>query len=290
MGIPMNATCYLCQVAKHVEKTRALGGEEQATAFIRDLMTLFLQGPADMNSARFAVDVDRLYRVHYGLKGDRYVQEKKDSNRFALERLAEICRRVEAAEDPVYAGLQFAILGNYLDFAALHGQVSYEVLSGMLDKAQDIQVDQNTYRKLTEDLKISKKLLYLTDNAGEIVFDRIFAEEISKAFPELQITFCVRGGPVHNDATREDAQAVGISFPVIDNGNNVGGTELALLSPEAKQAMEQADVIIAKGMGNTETLLGCGYNIYYAFLVKCDRFVEHFSKPKMTPMLVREKP
>ena len=118
--------------------------------------------------------------------------------------------------------------------------------------------------------------------------DRIFAEAIHEAYPQLEITFCVRGGNTINDATREDAKIVGIPFPVIDNGNLVSGTELSMLSAEAKNAMDSADVIISKGMANTETLYRSGYPIYYAFLVKCVRFVEEFGKPLMTPMLVKE--
>ena len=105
----------------------------------------------------------------------------------------------------------------------------------------------------------------------------------------MNITFCVRGGPAQNDATREDAAAVGIPFPVIDNGNNIPGTELSALSPEAKAALDSADLIIAKGQGNAETLLGCGYNIFYAFLIKCPRFIDRFHKPKLTPMLISER-
>jgi uncharacterized protein with ATP-grasp and redox domains len=142
---------------------------------------------------------------------------------------------------------------------------------------------------LCEDLSKGKRLLYLTDNAGEIGFDRVCAEQIQKAYPHLQITFCVRGGPAQNDATRADAAAVGIPFPVIDNGNTVPGTDIPLLSREAKQAMDEADVILSKGQGNAETLLGCGYNIYYAFLVKCPRFMDRYQKPKLTPMLVKER-
>ena len=137
-------------------------------------------------------------------------------------------------------------------------------------------------------METGKKHLYLTDNAGEIGFDRIFAEEIAKKYPQLEILFCVRGDVILNDATRADAAAVGIPFPVIDNGNRVPGTQLDLLSREAKEAMDTADVILAKGMANCETLHGCGYNVYYAFLVKCQRFVDRFKKPMLTHMLVKE--
>ena len=158
----------------------------------------------------------------------------------------------------------------------------------MLKEALDMQLDEAVYASLQQDLAKGKKLLYLTDNAGEIGMDRIFAEEIHKAYPHLEITFCVRGGITVNDATREDAEIVGIPFPVIDNGNLVSGTELSMLSREAKEAMDSADVIISKGMANVETLYGSGYPIYYAFLIKCIRFVEEFGKPMFTPMLVKE--
>ena len=158
----------------------------------------------------------------------------------------------------------------------------------MLDTAFELELDQKTYADFCKELENGKKLLYLTDNAGEIGFDRIFAEEIAKKYPHLEITFCVRGDVILNDATRADAAEVGIPFPVIDNGNRVPGTQIDLLGQEALDALNAADVILAKGMANCETMFGCGYNVYYAFLVKCQRFVERFQKPMLTPMLVKE--
>jgi uncharacterized protein with ATP-grasp and redox domains len=233
--------------------------------------------------------VSDLFQKYYGLGEDRYIQEKLDSNRFVMERFDAIQSRVQAQKDPVYAGLQFSILGNYLDFSALQGKVSFEKLDEILDMGLAMELDRDCYARLCAQLENAKELLYLTDNAGEIAFDRIFAEEIQKKYPQLRITFCVRGGPALNDALREDAEAVGISFPVIDNGTRIGGTELSQISREARDAFMGADVIIAKGMGNNETLYGCGYNVYYAFLVKCQMFVERFGKPLMTPMLVAER-
>jgi uncharacterized protein with ATP-grasp and redox domains len=206
-----------------------------------------------------------------------------------MERFEQIRKKVEAATDPVFAGLQFSILGNYLDFGALQGQVSFERLEQMLDEALDMELDRDNYESLCRDLEKGRNLLYLTDNAGEIGFDRIFAEEIARKYPHLSITFCVRGGIAQNDATREDAAAVGIPFPIIDNGNRIAGTQMDQLSEEAETAIAAADVIIAKGMANTETMFGCGYNVYYAFLIKCQRFVTIFGHPMFTPMLVKEK-
>lgn len=289
MSIGMDAQCYLCHFRRNLETARSLGDEATATAFAKELMQLYLSMPADAASPTAAPGTNALFQKYYGLEPDRYRQEKEDSNAFVMQRLDAIRQKVTGAGDPVYAGLQMAILGNYIDFSALQGEVSFGKLDALLETAADMELDTQTYEQLRRRLEQGKKLLYLTDNAGEIGFDRIFAEAIHGAFPHLQITFCVRGGPALNDATREDAAAVGIPFPVIDNGNTVPGTELSLISEEAKQAMDTADVIIAKGQANVETLLGCGYPIFYAFLVKCPRFMDRFQKPKLTPMLVAEQ-
>ena len=288
MSVSVDTQCLLCYLERNIHTARSLGTEEQATAFARELMQVLLSAPEGVSSPWFAPQTAELFHRYYGLDIDRFRQEKLDSNAFVLARMDQIRQKVASAPDPVLAGLQFAILGNYIDFSALRGEVSFETLDTMLEGSLDMELDPAVYAALRADLAGGRKLLYLTDNAGEIGFDRIFAEEIARAYPHLEITFCVRGGPANNDATREDAAAVGIPFPVIDNGNCIPGTQLDRLFPEAKAAFEEADVILSKGQGNAETLLGCGYNVYYAFLVKCIRFMERFGKEKLTPLLVKE--
>ena len=288
MSLSIDSQCLLCHMERNIQLVRPLGTEEQTMAFARDLMRMYLEAPADVSSPWFNPQVAELLHRHYGLPLDRFRQEKAESNRFVLERMEDIRSRIARADDPVLAGLQFAILGNYLDFSALRGQVSFDKLSDMLDQALNMELDQEVYRTFRRQLEEGKKLLYLTDNAGEIGFDRLFAEEIAKAHPQLEITFCVRGDIAINDATRLDAEAVGIPFRVIDNGNNIPGTQLDRLGEEARQALAESDVILAKGMANVETMASCGYNVYYAFLVKCQRFVSRYHKPLLTPMLVRE--
>ena len=289
MSIPINSLCVECHFRKRLALARELGTEEQAMTFARKVMQVLQDAPPEMDSTWLGSISDRLMQEMYGIDPDRLKAEKEFSNRFVLERLDAICRRIQAAPDPVYAALQFAVLGNYLDFSALQGEVSFDALETMLDSAQEIALDSDSYSDFCRDLAQKKKLLYITDNAGEIVFDRVLAEQLKQVYPHLDITFCVRGKPVSNDATREDAEAAGITFPVIDNGTAIGGTVLRFAGDALKQALEQADVIIAKGMGNTESLFGCGYNVYYAFLVKCERFIEFFGKPKLTPMFIKDK-
>ena len=289
MSIPVDTQCLQCYLKRNLDLVRPLGTEEKAMAFAKQLMQHYIDAPAGVSSPWFSPKVADLLHEMYDLPIDRFRQEKLESNRFVMERFEQIRKKVESAPDPVFAGLQFSILGNYLDFGALQGQVSFERLEQMLDEALDMELDRDNYEALCRDLEKGRKLLYLTDNAGEIGFDRIFAEEIAKKYPHLSVTFCVRGGIAQNDATREDAAAVGIPFPIIDNGNRIAGTQMDQLSEEAETAITAADVIIAKGMANTETMFGCGYNVYYAFLVKCQRFVDRFQKPMLTPMLVKER-
>lgn len=285
----MNARCLMCHLRRNLEVAEPLGTEQQAMEFAKDMMRMYLEAPEDVASPWFNPQTAELLHKHYGLPLDRYREEREISNRFVLERMDTIREKVHSAPDPVYAGLQFAVLGNYLDFSALQGQVSFEKLETMLEQARTLELSREVYDRFCRELAAGKKLLYLTDNAGEIGFDRIFAEELARAYPHLEITFCVRGQITLNDATREDAAAVGLPFRVIDNGNRVPGTQLDLLGAEAKEELERADVILAKGMANCETMHGCGYNVYYAFLVKCQRFVELFHQPMLTPMLVRER-
>lgn len=289
MGVPMNSICFECQLKKKLALARSLGTDEAATIFARRMLQELEKAPEDMDSTRFGALAEDLLREYFNVGPDRLKEEKDFSNRFAMERVDAVRTVVEAAEDPLYAALQYCTMANYIDFSALQGEVNYEDLDNLLSKATELDLDKAAYARFCKELEAGKKLLYLTDNAGEIAFDQVMAEQLQKRFPHLEITFCVRGKPAFNDALREDAEFVGITFPVIDNGTNVGGTPIEEVSQTCKEALDSADVILSKGMGNVESMHGCGYNIYYAFLIKCDRLIQVFQKPKLTPMFLPER-
>ena len=289
MGITMNSLCVDCLLKKHIANARTLGDEEQAFAFTKAVMQLFIDAAPEDNSAIMGMRINELYMEHYGMPQDRFQEEKKISNQFVLERLDTVRKRIEASDDPILTALQYSILGNYIDFSALGKTVSFEVLEQMLEQPEKFAFDTGNYGDFCRDLEQAKTMLILTDNAGEIGFDMVLAETLTARYPDLEITFCVRGMPAHNDATREDAAFFQMPFRLIDSGSGIGGTELRFVNEQTKTAVENADIIIAKGMGNTETLYGSGYNIYYAFLVKCPRFQQVFDKPHMTPMFVKER-
>ena len=286
MPIPMNSICAQCLMKRHVDAARPLGDDETATKFAKGLMEAFLSLPEGADSSQIGPAVTKLYTDLYGLEGDRYREEKVASNAFAMERLPKIYAQIEKAKDPIYAALKLSILGNYLDLAALAGKVRFEDLERMLEQAENYDLSGPHYDRFLQELKTAKSFVLITDNAGEVVFDRVLAETIHRFYPEVNITFLVRGGPANNDALREDADIVGIPFPVEDSGLCVGGTPLRQISEKARILLQNADMILAKGMGNTESLYNCGLPVYYAFLVKCARFEQVFKRPHLTPMFV----
>ena len=221
-------------------------------------------------------------------KQDVYEAEKHAYNQAVLAMADDIAQHIEAADDKLYRALQYAMTGNYIDFGAL-ASVSEEKLHEMIDEAVDIDLG-STYDAFKEDLARAKTLVFLHDNCGEIVFDKMCIAEIKALYPELDITSIVRGMPTLNDVTVTDAEEVGLTdlVRVIGNGSAIPGTALDRISAEARAYIDAADIIISKGMGNYETLEGCGYNIYYLLLCKCDRFMRQFDQPRYSSVFTKK--
>ena len=162
----------------------------------------------------------------------------------------------------------------------------------LIDRAPDITVDEDTLEQLRDRAATARTLVLITDNCGEIVMDKILLRQILRMNPEVLITVIVRGGPVANDATLEDAEQVGLTKlgRCIGNGTATDGTVLRILSREARETIAHADVVIAKGQANYETLYGCGYNIFFIFMCKCMLFMDRFKVPQFTGILAYEDP
>lgn len=283
-------TCTVCLIKRQADFARRHGDNAQVLAFIKDVMQALIDAPAGVAAPYFSPVFDRLAEKHFGVTGDRYRQVKEESNRFMLARLGALREAVFSAPDPLRMALQFARTGNYIDFGALHDSMRYDELDALLARAKDDIIEETEYRKFRDELSHAKKMLYLCDNAGEIVIDRVVAEVLRAEFPKLSPVFCVRGGPALNDALRDDAYAAGLDrfAEVIDSGSNMSGTELAYVGADLLKALAEAEVVLAKGMGNFETMWGCGKNVYYLFLCKCPRFQQMFGVPRLTGMFVNE--
>lgn len=285
----MNSECFVCQMKRYTKNARELGDEATATAFAKDMMRIYLDAPEGVDSPYYGPLFGELLEKYYGVSQDSFRAEMEEANAFVRPRLDEIRSRIRNAADPLLAAIRFAILGNYLDYNSLRGEVSLERLEEMLAEAEKMELSSAVLERLRADLNKGGKLLLITDNAGEIGFDLCLAERIAEEYPQIAITFLVRGGPAANDACRADAEYMGVPFPVLDTGSKIAGAHLGLMSPEAQRAVDEADIILSKGQANVECLWGCGKNIYYALLIKCVRFIKLFGKPKLTPMLLAER-
>ena len=231
---------------------------------------------------------NQVYERFFG-KRPSYAAVKKQYNDLLLCREEEIRQRIEASPDPLLTSFLYARIGNYIDFGALD-RVEEEAFFALFDKAGLTEEEQPVYAGFLERCRRGKRFLLIADNCGEIVLDKLFLEQLKKAFPQLELTVLVRGGEALNDVTVQDAVYVGIdrAARVVESGEAISGTVPELLSEEAAHALCTADVIFAKGQGNYESLSGRGWTVYYSFLCKCDLFTANFQVPKLTGIFLLE--
>ena len=155
MSIPMNYICHQCHLRRTVELAAPHADNQALTELSKELMQLYLTIPEELSSPNLGPAAAVLLEKYAGLKPDRLRPEMDASNRFVLERIEAIRQRIAQAPDPVSAALQFSVLGNYLDFAALQGQVSFDKLDEMLDQALEMPLDKACYGRFVQDLKIN---------------------------------------------------------------------------------------------------------------------------------------
>ena len=285
-----DAQCIDCLVRRQRSLADERGEPEKSYLFMRDVLQAILDAPEGV-AAPYLIPKFVEALQNYWLATHHYAELKRMSNDFMMARLPKLRAMVEASADPVRTALQLAQVANYIDYGALSENVDPEKLDQMLFSAADNPVDEKTYTQFFTELESARRMLYIGDNAGEIVADRLLLEALMQRFPHLSITYGVRGGPALNDVTREDAAAVGLDqlVPIVDNGTRISGTELDYIGQEMRQVLEDADVILAKGQANFETLVTSGRNIYYIFLCKCVRFTRLFDVPMLTGMFCRER-
>ena len=273
----------------HLEKCPEDMAEEKKVEYMQKVLKILAEAPAKYGAPVIVRTIQKLQEEMLGIKQE-YAEIKKHYNEVMMQYEDKVMEHIAKSEDSVKMGIQYAMIGNYIDFGA-RITVTEEYLTELLNAPERFVVDEKQYKELTQDLERAKKLVYITDNCGEIVMDKLLIGEIQKRYPNLKVTVLVRGAEVINDATMEDANQVGLTemVKVMSNGSDIAGTWLEEIGEEAKAILEETDVIISKGQGNFETLRKCGLNIYYIFLCKCDLFANTFGVPKLTGMLINEK-
>lgn len=286
----LNPYCMCCAVNKQEEKIRKFPDMDKKTEYMKKVMSILSSAEEQDCSPSLSVEIKKLYSEFWNCPAEDYTEIKKEFNQLMLNVEASVEEKIRTSADPLETALLYARIGNYIDFAALEN-VSQETMLKLLENENQEPLSQTEYANFQTDLSTAKTLVYLTDNCGEIVLDKLAVKILKEKYPQLNITVIVRGYPVVNDATMEDAEEIGLTdiVKVTGNGSNVGGTWFPGLSNEARTLLEQADVILAKGQGDFETMNDCGLNVYYLFLCKCDLFQRRFHAKALQGMFLNER-
>lgn len=261
----MRHECYFCHIRtieKLIHKFRP--DEKVAQNFIFSVHKL-IESNRDTSNPELATEIHRMARIHLS-NADLYAEEKLKANDILLKEYAQWENMVNESDNPFFTAAKLSVIGNIIDYGAhsVHEDVSGQINSFF---QRDLKIDMTA--ELKNEIRNAKNILYLGDNCGEIVFDKLFIENINHE----NITFAVRGEPIINDATHEDAKQVGIDqvCRVISNGFDAPSTLIECCSDRFAQAYQNADLIISKGQGNFEGLMEDSHpNIFFLLIAKCD--------------------
>jgi uncharacterized protein with ATP-grasp and redox domains len=229
---------------------------------LTETLALLQQLPPDVTPPEITFAVHGLVRERLG-EADPYRDTKAESTRLALALYPRLKDLVARSEDPLDAAVRLAIAGNIIDFGMSD---TVPDLWSTVERVMAAPLAIDHLADLRESLATADHVLYLADNAGETVFDRILIEELSPP-----VVYAVKGGPVLNDATRDDALAAGLDTcsTIVDNGTSAPGTILDLCSADFRAVFDAAPLIIAKGQANYETLSEAGPRVFCVLQAKC---------------------
>lgn len=287
--IRLNAECINCMLKRYLSRIPEQLSEEERLDYIQMICKRIGEASKEEGAPVLVQAIKQELKIRYDVQED-YSEEKHYFNQMMLQREQAIEGTIAISDNPLMMALQYSMTGNYIDFGSMN-VVDEEYLEKLLKTVEERPVSSQIYNNMCDDLSKAKQLVFITDNCGEIVLDKILIKAIQEQYPNIKITVMVRGGETLNDATMKDAEEVGVTelVNVIHNGNDIAGTCLSKLSEDALRYMDEADLIISKGQANFETLRGCGKNIYYIFLCKCDMFANRFGVEKYTGMFLNDK-
>ena len=228
-------------------------------------------------------DLWQILLTHVG-GGDPYGTIKSLCNQEAMKMVPATRDKIMRASDPFLIALKYAIAGNLIDYG-LERPVSIEEQNQQIDSIASTAFSIDDSDALKDALIGAGTLLYLGDNAGEIVFDKLLIERIRQSYPAIDISFVVKGSPVLNDVTESDAREIGMDAVarIIDNGDCAPGTVLHRTSEAFRREFSAADVILSKGQGNYESLSGVEKaKLFFLFTAKCDTVCAEAGVPKLS--------
>ena len=264
--------CIPCFVRQAFEAVSLVTDDEKIKErILRQVVYRLANESFDKTPPSVGGDIHRIIRCLSG-DCDPYLDIKKDANALVMGLMPSLEQRIQSSPDPFETAVRLAIAGNILD-CGQGNHVGKQKVNETVSQCLDQPIRKDTIKELGEEIRKASNIMYLGDNAGEVFFDRLLIEQL-KGYP---ITFVVRGAPTINDALLDDASIAGLDtlVKVIDNGSDAPGTIVEECSEEFRSNFEEADLIIAKGQGNYETLSDGKKTIFFLLKAKCPAIAKH---------------
>jgi len=264
--------CIPCLVRQVLDSVRLTTDDEDIIEQVmRRALSLACRMDLRQSPPAMAQKIHRLIRKLTGVK-DPYLQMKNRFNKLALQMYPELKDRIETSDDPFQTAVRLATAGNIIDLG-VNSTLEESNVQKAINESLTEPLDMKALEEFSSATARANDILYLGDNAGEIVFDRLLIEQL----PCENITFVVKADPIINDATMEDAQIVGLTdiVKVIDNGSDAPGTILESCSRTFRRRFDEVDLVIAKGQGNYETLSDVNKDIFFILRAKCPVIARH---------------
>jgi len=267
--------CVPCFVRQVLDSVRMTTDDTRLhEKVLREALSMASEMDLNQSPPAMAQKIHQFIRKMTGIS-DPYLDVKNRFNKLALQMYPDLRMRIDTSTDPMETAVRLAIAGNIIDFGVNSAVESSQVERAIAESLTD-PFDRESLEAFKHAVSRADEILYLGDNAGEIVFDRLLIEQL----PCEKITFVVKGGPILNDALVEDAQIVGLTdvVDVIDNGSDAPGTILGNCSEIFRRRFDESDLIIAKGQGNYETLSDVDKNIFFLVRPKCSVLARHLGR------------
>ena len=273
--------CYPCFLRQTLEAARRAGADEtRQYSILHEVLNELRRFALSSTAPEMAYLIHKIVRRETG-NHDPYLKEKEASTHQALALYPGLKDLIANASDPLETAVRLSIAGNIIDLA-----MPYEYdLDETIERVLKQQFAINDLEILRNELNRAAKILFLADNAGETVFDRLLIETIKKP-----VTYAVKKGPILNDATRDDALAAGLGevTTIVDNGSNAPGTIIDLCSKDFKRLLNEAELIIAKGQANYESLSDMTAPVFFLLQAKCPIIADNLGVPVKSIVLKKQ--
>lgn len=275
--------CIPCIITQGIKTAKRLNiSEEIQEEMVKETLDYLKDKDYGKTPPEIAKPVYKIINKYMGTEDP--FKELKDFYNDEMMKIEDDLKNIIKKNSDLKIAIKLAITGNIIDFGAKHS-FDKKVVLDKIDEIENNKLIIDSSDELYEKLIKAKTLLYLGDNCGEIVFDKVFIEYLKKEFPLLEITFGVRGEPIINDVTIEDAKKIGLDklVDIISNGDSAPGTVIEDTSEKFKKKFYESDLIIAKGQGNYETLSRIDRdNVFLLFMAKCNVVADELNVPIMS--------